>query len=238
MLILWRPLLSDKRVVHVQSDPAASLGRKKLAALSAFTMLLTLSACGGVSAESAPELIGKRLDIAKSDLEGLGVDEENIQVVGGGTFGALDESNWIVCDQEPEAGEELSDTPRLLIDRTCATEDTFEAVSSPEPTLSQPAIGDEATSPTPSPVGPPPEVAVDTCEKVGIEVVASGTVRNVDTQRRTFAITVEFYDNGGAKIEEGTDFLSVDPDQTARWRQDNYTEEAYTLGDCRVVSVN
>lgn len=206
------------------------------------TMLVMLPACGGSSSDLTPRLVGKRLDIAKSDLKAVGVEVEKIEVVGGGTFGAVNESSWTVCDQHPDAGVELSDAPRLLIDRTCGPEDTFEAAASPEPATSEPGGGSERPgappSASPSPAGPPPEVKVDRCVKEGVEVIASGTVRNVDTVARTFAITVEFYDKGGAKIEQGTDFVSVEPGQTARWQQDNFTEEEYTLGDCKVASVS
>lgn len=204
-------------------------------------VVLTVTACGDDAADLTPKVIGKRLDIAKSDLESVGVEEEAIEVVGGGTVGAIDESNWIVCDQEPEAGVELSGEPRLLIDRNCGPEDVFEAASpraaSPEADTAQDGSPASIT-PSPSPEGPPPEVKLDTCEKRGIEVIASGTIRNVDTVSRTFAVSVEFYDNGGAKIEQGIDFVSVEAGQIARWRQDNFTEEEYTLGDCKVVDVS
>jgi hypothetical protein len=81
-----------------------------------------------------PQLIGKRLDIAKSDLKSLDVEEEQIDDVGGGTFGAVDETNWTVCDQEPGSGAELSDRVRLLIARTCGPGDIFEASATTAPT--------------------------------------------------------------------------------------------------------
>lgn len=207
--------------------------------LAAFILL---PSCGGSSSELTPKLVGKRLDIAMSDLKGAGVDVEKIEVVGGGTFGALDESNWAVCDQEPDAGLELTDAPRLLIDRTCGPEDTFEAAATPAPVSTEEPGEESPVAPSPSvsasPAGLPPEVKVDKCVKEGIEVIASGTVRNVDTVSRSFAITIEFYDKGGAKIEQGTDFISVEAGQTARWQQDNFTEESYTLGDCKIASVS
>lgn len=66
-----------------------------------------------------PALVGQRLDVAISDLEAVGVNEDDIEIVGGGTFGVLDESNWDVCEQRPESGSsELADV-RLIVDRNC-----------------------------------------------------------------------------------------------------------------------
>lgn len=87
------------------------------------------------------------------------------------------------------------------------------------------------TTPTAQP--PPHEIQVDRCEMEGIEVIASGTITNLDTESHIFAVQVEFFDAGGAKIEEGVDFLPpLDPGQTARWQQDNFTRSEFTLGDC------
>ena len=232
---------ASKNARH-QSDVHSRATRKRRLTCLLLAALILLPACGGPSSDLTPKLVGKRLDIAKSDLKGAGVDEAKIEVIGGGAFGALDESNWTVCDQEPDAGVELTDAPRLLIDRTCGPEDSFEASATPAPGSPDAPAGEGLAAPTPSdtasPAGPPPEVKVDKCVKEGIEVIASGTVRNVDTVPRSFAITVEFYDKGGAKIEQGTDFVSVEAGQTARWQQDNFTEESYTLGDCKIASVS
>jgi hypothetical protein len=109
-------------------------------------------------------------------------------------------------------------------------------VSSTSPAPSPP-VAVPASSPTPA-TPPPHEVKVDRCEKVGLEV-ASGTIKNLGSEPTPFAIQVEFYDKGGAKIEQGIDFVSsLGPGQTARWQQDNFTESEYTLGDCKVVSLS
>ncbi len=47
-----------------------------------------------------PDLTAKRLDIALSDLDRAGYGDEP-EVLGGGMFGVVDESNWTVCDQAP-----------------------------------------------------------------------------------------------------------------------------------------
>jgi len=66
-----------------------------------------------------PDLLGARLDVALSDLDGIGFGEDDVELVGGGSFGILDESNWFVCEQRPEPGATTFDNLRLIVDRTC-----------------------------------------------------------------------------------------------------------------------
>lgn len=79
-----------------------------------------VSACGGGSSPSAsmPSVTGERLDLAYSDLSAAGVGHDDVEIVGGGTFGVLDESNWIVCEQRPSAGA-AAVSVRLVVDRSC-----------------------------------------------------------------------------------------------------------------------
>lgn len=65
-----------------------------------------------------PDLVGRRLDRAKSDIKRAGFDGE-VEILGGGVLGVLRESNWVVCEQLPDAGEAMRDAPRLTIDRSC-----------------------------------------------------------------------------------------------------------------------
>lgn len=81
-----------------------------------------LVAAGCASGESAPDavmpaVVGEQLDVALSDIERAGFDDD-VEVVGGGTFGVVVESNWQVCEQTPAAGEALT-APRLTVDRSC-----------------------------------------------------------------------------------------------------------------------
>jgi hypothetical protein len=76
-----------------------------------------LAACGGEDAVM-PDLTAKRLDVALSDLDRAGYGDEP-EVLGGGMFGVVDESNWTVCDQAPAPGETVTSTPRLTVDRSC-----------------------------------------------------------------------------------------------------------------------
>lgn len=65
-----------------------------------------------------PDVVGKRLDIAISDVQRAGFEDE-IEVLGGGMFGVVDESNWTVCRQKPASGTEISAAPRMTVERTC-----------------------------------------------------------------------------------------------------------------------
>lgn len=104
----------------------------------AVAALVALSAnCGGEEGKPMPQVVGKRLDVAKSDLKRVGLDEEAVEVVGGGALGVVDESNWTVCDQEPEPGTKGASRPRLIVDRVCGAEDT--AAGAPSSTTMTPS---------------------------------------------------------------------------------------------------
>lgn len=93
--------------------------------------LATLTACAGnsdgvdegdsavESVDPMPALVGQRLDVALSDLAAIGVGEDDVELVGGGAFGVLDESNWDVCEQRPEPGSTDIVDVRLIVDRQC-----------------------------------------------------------------------------------------------------------------------
>ncbi|WP_377645134.1 PASTA domain-containing protein [Oryzobacter terrae] len=95
---------------------------------------MTVFILGGCSSEAPhamPDVVGKTLDLAKSDVKRAGI-EDDVEVLGGGMLGILVESNWTVCGQEPATGSPVSDPPRLTVDRGCEGEGG-ESVE-PEPT--------------------------------------------------------------------------------------------------------
>jgi len=94
-------------------------------------LLLVLTACGSGEPSVMPDVIGTQLDLAKSNIERAGFGDD-VEIVGGGFFGIVDESNWVVCEQEPAAGEIVSN-PRLVVDRECSDTNTSEEPSA-EPT--------------------------------------------------------------------------------------------------------
>lgn len=65
-----------------------------------------------------PDVESQQLDLALSDIKRAGFEDE-VEVVGGGTFGVIDESAWTVCTQEPAAGSTIDAQPRLTVDREC-----------------------------------------------------------------------------------------------------------------------
>lgn len=86
-----------------------------------------------------PDVVGRTLDVAESDIERAGYTK-SVEVLGGGMFGVLDESNWEVCEQLPAAGSIIDVEPRLTVDRSCggdeskpSAEPTEEESSEPEP---------------------------------------------------------------------------------------------------------
>lgn len=105
-------------------------------------LLLVLTACGSGEPAVMPDVVGSTLDLAKSDIERAGFGDE-VEVVGGGLFGVLNDTNWIVCKQEPAAGGAVSE-PRLVVDRDCGTAELTEP--SPAPA--------ESTEPSPAPAEP------------------------------------------------------------------------------------
>jgi hypothetical protein len=101
-----------------------------------------------------PSVVGSRLDVAYSDFDALGVGEGDIEVVGGGTFGILDESNWTVCEQQPAADSPLEGPYRFIIDRSCpdvsvASEESVVEVepdnATPEETVAAEDVPDSPT---------------------------------------------------------------------------------------------
>lgn len=89
-------------------------------ALRLMAVLVLLLAVGGCAGQETimPDVVAKQLDVAKSDIARAGFEGE-VEVLGGGLFGILDESNWQVCEQFPAARQVLKDAPRLTVDRSC-----------------------------------------------------------------------------------------------------------------------
>ena len=108
--------------------------RRGLLATAGAALLFGLAACGSGDPAVMPDVVGQQLDLAKSDIDRAGYSKD-VEIIGGGLFGVLDDSNWVVCEQEPAAGEPIAD-PRLVVDRECAPDNvpSAEPAESADPT--------------------------------------------------------------------------------------------------------
>jgi hypothetical protein len=122
-----------------------------------------LAGCGSSGsgenvATPMPLVTGLKLNVALSEIESAGFLND-VEIVGGGTFGVVDESNWTVCEQSPAAGQALAN-PLLTVNRECEglaaeatvpTEPTTPELSTP-PVETVPVTG--PTSPTATAMNP------------------------------------------------------------------------------------
>jgi beta-lactam-binding protein with PASTA domain len=105
-----------------------------------------VAGCGGADSP-VPDVVGERLDVAKSVVSDAGYDTEEI---GGGMFGILDESNWTVCETRPGAGATASGSVKLIVERTCDTPSPA-APTEPATTVEpEPAVERAAVEPEPA----------------------------------------------------------------------------------------
>lgn len=63
-----------------------------------------------------PNVVGQRLDVAEMHLDDAYI---RYREVGGGAFGIVVRSNWVVCEQEPAAGATNPGRVALIVDRAC-----------------------------------------------------------------------------------------------------------------------
>lgn len=107
----------------------------------------SLAGCGGSDTDTAtttkpvmPDVTGQQLDVALGEIKEAGF-EDDVEVTGGGTFGIVDESNWTVCEQSPQAGDPVQEAPQLTVDRSCddSATDSTESPDTTGPTTTEPA---------------------------------------------------------------------------------------------------
>lgn len=96
--------------------------RRSGVVLVSSAVLVSLAGCSGGDPITMPDLVGMKLDAAKTGVQKAGFDED-VEVDGGGMFGIVVESNWTVCSQEPASGEDITDAPQLTVDRSCGDDD-------------------------------------------------------------------------------------------------------------------
>ena len=109
-----------------------------------------LASCSSGKPAIMPSVTGEKLDVALSDIDYAGFSSD-VDVVGGGTFGIVDKSNWVVCHQDPPAGTKTTKTPRLKVDRSCPDEPaTTNGASTTVPAPPESTTTEPTTSPTPT----------------------------------------------------------------------------------------
>ena len=126
----------------------------------ASALVLGLGACGADEPLVMPDVTGEQLDVALSDIERAGFDDEP-EVLGCGMFGVVDESNWTVCEQEPTAKKEISEKPRLTVERSCEEDDSEDEPEEPTEGPTEEPTEDPTEEPTEEPAAAVVDITVD-----------------------------------------------------------------------------
>lgn len=164
-------------------------------------VLMGLAACGGSKPPVMPDVVSRNLDVALSDIERAGFSKD-VEVLGGGVLGIIDKGNWVVCEQEPAAGQAIEAKPRLKVDRACggatpAPAETNTVAATPAPQTTPTALPSPTTpSASPTPTGNPMICETGPFEepcKFGQTAIYSDHVRSGDVKLEiTVGAPVEF----------------------------------------------
>jgi hypothetical protein len=214
---------------HLIDVRARYLGRL-LAPLVGVAFVASCASSGESASDdlaTMPDVVGERLDVAQSDLSAAGVDEDDVEVVGGGTFGVVDESNWTVCEQSPAAGSAANDV-RVVVDRSC-DEEGAETETTTSPTTTSPSTTAAPTTtspPSPAPalmtlpdaVGMDLQAAQDTMQSAGFFVLTSHDATGqgrFQVSDRNWTVCVQS-PPGGSQVSADTliDFGAVKDDES------------------------
>lgn len=161
--------------------------------LASAVTVVSLEGCSGNEPITMPDLVGKKLDAAKTDVQEAGF-EEDVEVDGGGMFGIVVESNWTVCSQEPESGKAITDAPRLTVDRSCGEQDEGEATTE-SPTESA----------TAEPESVPPAVVKDIRVDRLLDKLNSAGMGGIQVGDR-FRLTAELFESDAWGVGSSGDF--------------------------------
>lgn len=163
--------------------------RRGSVAIASGFLALVLTACGSEAPTAMPDVVGLTLDTALSDIERSGFNDD-VEIIGGGLFGVIEEGNWVVCEQSPAPNQSVV-APRLTVERECepAEEPAEEPIEPPAPS-------------EPSETVAPPEVnAVDTSVDELLDRLNSSDMGGIQVGER-FRFTGEL---------GGSDFWSTGP---------------------------
>ena len=207
----------------------------------AFIVLFGLVGCGGDKLPAMPTVVGQKLDVALSDIKRAGFSND-VEVLGGGLLGVIDKSNWTVCEQEPAAGQALTSTPRLKVDRTCAStspsvppspqQTATPTASPPPPTPTASAASTPAALPTFAPSGKVTHLTVDKLvDKLNSQDM--GGIKSGDLFRVTGELAGSDYWTTGAsgdyfvylKTSVGSDLIVfIEESETRGWKDGTNVE--------------
>lgn len=191
---------------------------------------LGLFGCGSSDEESPilmPDVTGSRLDVALSDIERAGIDDE-VEILGGGMLGIVDESNWEVCDQVPLGGKPVDGAPRLTVERECnpdeQPESSEESTSAPSESDAVPTTSPEAAAPEPTPEVRSSAAAVEMEAKYEENLALDITeLCGIDGNYSHWSC---FYDG----VEDGPGYLRVNLTTDGGWSEAELSEMATTAG--------
>lgn len=167
--------------------------RRSGIALVSAAALVSIAGCSGGDPITMPDVVGTKLDAAKSDVQKAGF-EDDVEVDGGGMFGIVVESNWTVCSQEPASGEDITDAPQLTVDRSCGGEDEEEA---------------PAESPTESATAEPESEPIKVIEDISVDKLldklSSAGMGGIEVGDQ-FRLTAELFESDAWGVGASGDF--------------------------------
>lgn len=199
---------------------------------AAMLLVMTLTACGSGDDSVMPDVVGVPLDRAKSDIERAGYSSE-LEVLGGGMFGILDDAAWVVCEQLPAEGKVILEQPRLTVDRSCGDEEeSVEEVQSDAESTPNPSIGANAVDTT-------VDELLDRLNSTGLGGIQTGdqfrfTGKLIGAEHWSIGASGEymvlFEAHGGADDL----FVFVDQSETIGWTDGTVVEVVVESGDATV----
>lgn len=138
-------------------------------AVAVLSFVVGLAGCGGVPGEEAspaqvqvtmPDVVGRPLDVALSDITRAGFASQ-VEVLGGGKLGVIDQANWTVCERLPEPAQAVDATPRLIVERSCGDDPA-------EPTDAESGPATALPEQVPDVVGQRLDAALDALNSSGV----------------------------------------------------------------------
>lgn len=112
-LAVIRKRAAARAAKHAAARKKRAQARREREAAAASARRAAANAPVGV-----PSIVGERLDVGELDLRGAHL---RYSEVGGGTFGIVVKSNWVICETRPSAGTSVPKKTRVtvIVGRSC-----------------------------------------------------------------------------------------------------------------------